>query len=118
MKKRKMMKTEKTKKKRKKKKWKKTDEEKVKGERLQSLEEDRQRRMRGEKVEKKHVSVEDIGEENYKKTEKITQKERRRLLKELLRGEPETEEGDEGAGGEEEALERIIERGARDRRGG
>merc|ERR1719318_755581 len=81
----------------------KTDEEKVKEERerLQSLEEDRQRRMRGEKVEKKHVSVEDIGEENYKKTEKITQKERRRLLKELLRGEPETEEGDEGAGGEE-----------------
>merc|ERR1719431_2198474 len=75
----------------------KTDEEKVKEERerLQSLEEDRMRRMRGEKVEKKHVSVEDMGEENYKKTEKITQKERRRLLKELLRGEPETEEGDE-----------------------
>jgi len=75
----------------------KTDEEKVKEERerLQSLEEDRMRRMRGEKIEKKHASVEDTGEENYKKTEKITQKERRRLLKELLRGEPETEEGDE-----------------------
>jgi len=86
----------------------KTDEEKVKEERerLQSLEEDRQRRMRGEKVEKKHVSVEDIGEENYKKTEKITQKERRRLLKELLRGEPETEEGDEeGEESEEEGEE-------------
>merc|ERR1719186_632492 len=88
----------------------KTDEEKVKDERerLQSLEEDRQRRMRGEQVSKNHVSVEDIGEENYKKTEKITQKERRRLLKELLRGEPETEEGDEeeeeesGDEGEEE----------------
>merc|ERR1719153_528365 len=83
----------------------KTDEEKVKEERerLQSLEEDRMRRMRGEKVEKKHVSVEDMGEENYKKTEKITQKERRRLLKELLRGEPETEEGDEEEEEEEES---------------
>jgi len=76
----------------------KTEEEKVKEEkeRLQNLEEDRQRRMRGEKVEKQHISVEDTGEENYKKTEKITQKERRRLLKQLLRGEPETEEGEEG----------------------
>merc|ERR1711892_1017237 len=85
----------------------KTDEEKVKDERerLQSLEEDRQRRMRGEKVDKKHVSVEDIGEENYKKTEKITLKERRRLMKELLKGEPETEEGDEGDVGEEEQSE-------------
>jgi len=75
----------------------KTDEEKVKEERerLQSLEEDRQRRMRGENVEKKHSSVEDMGEENYKKTEKITLKERRRLLKELLKGEPETEVGDD-----------------------
>eukprot|EP00092_Neocalanus_flemingeri_P012004 GFUD01012941.1.p2 GENE.GFUD01012941.1~~GFUD01012941.1.p2 ORF type:complete len:403 (+),score=163.84 GFUD01012941.1:54-1262(+) len=82
----------------------KTDEEKVKGERerLQSLEEDRQRRMRGEKVGKSHVSVEDLAEENYKKTEKITKKERRRLLKELLRGEPETEDGEEEEGGKDE----------------
>jgi len=85
----------------------KTDEEKVKEERerLHSLEEDRQRRMRGEKVAKSHCSVEDVGEENYKKTEKKTQKERRRLLKELLKGEPETEEGDEEKESEDEGEE-------------
>merc|ERR550519_1877547 len=85
----------------------KTEEEKIKQEkeRLESLEEDRQRRMRGEQVTKNHVSVEDMGEENLKKTQKMTTKEKRKLLKELLRGEPETEEGDEIDDNENEAEE-------------
>jgi len=86
----------------------KTEEEKLKEERerLQSLEEDRQRRMRGETKVAVHSSVDDTGEENMKKKEKITMKERRRLLKELLRGEPETVEGDESEeDGEEEGVD-------------
>jgi len=99
----------------------KTDEEKIKDEleRLKSLEEDRQRRMRGEMPEKKSISVEDTGEENFKLKEKITRKEQRRLLKELLKnkskedeeasGEDSGEEEDEESDSDEEEQEEDEE---------
>jgi len=77
----------------------KTDDEKLveEKERLEKLEEDRQRRMRGEKVSSKvqHVSVDDTGEDGgQKKKVKMSRKEQRKVMKQLLK-EKSNEEGDE-----------------------
>jgi len=85
----------------------KTDDEKLKEEkeRLEKLEEDRLRRMRGEKVvEKSHVSVEDFGEENKKKKVKMSKKEQRKLLKQLC-GESEAADDEVGEEQEEDVEE-------------
>ena len=82
----------------------KTEDEKLKDEkeRLEKLEEDRMRRMRGEKVTtRNHVSVEDTGEEGGKKKVKMSGKEKRKLMKQLLKGEKES--GDEEGSSDEEA---------------
>merc|ERR1712228_699744 len=67
----------------------KTEDEKLveEKERLERLEEDRQRRMRGEKVSSKvqHMSVDDTGEEGGKKKVKMSRKEQRKLMKQLLK---------------------------------
>merc|ERR1711962_238686 len=83
----------------------KTDDEKIKDEkeRLEKLEEDRLRRMRGEKpIGKTHVSVEDLGDEEVKKKNKLTAKEKRKLMKQLLNDHNGTESGDEKDGNESE----------------
>merc|ERR1719295_1541675 len=78
----------------------KTEDEKLveEKERLEKLEEDRQRRMRGEKVSSKmqqHVSVDDTGEDQgQKKKVKMSRKEQRKLMKQLLK-EKSNEEGDD-----------------------
>jgi len=85
----------------------KTDDEKLKEEkeRLEKLEEDRLRRMRGEKVvERSHVSVEDFGEENKKKKVKMSKKEQRKLLKQLC-GESEAADEEDGEEQEEDVEE-------------
>ena len=86
----------------------KTEDEKLveEKEKLEKLEEDRQRRMRGEKVASKvqHVSVDDTGEEGVKKKVKMTRKEQRKLMKQLLKEKSNEEDGDkdEGESGDEE----------------
>ena len=99
----------------------KTDDEKLKEEkeRLEKLEEDRLRRMRGEKVvEKSHVSVEDFGEENKKKKVKMSKKEQRKLLKQLCgeseAADDEVEEEQEEDVEEEESGEEEDEDGSED----
>jgi len=65
----------------------KTAEEKIteEKEKLEKLEEDRQRRMRGDQPGRSHVSVEDLGDVNVKMKNKISLKEKRKLLKQLLK---------------------------------
>ena len=77
----------------------KTEDEKLveEKERLERLEEDRQRRMRGEKVSSKvqHMSVDDTGEEGGKKKVKMSRKEQRKLMKQLLKEKSAEEDDDE-----------------------
>ena len=107
----------------------KTEDEKLveEKERLEKLEEDRQRRMRGEKATSKvqHVSVDDTGEDGgQKKKVKMSRKEQRKLMKQLLK-EKSNEEGDskneeeedgdeEGEDGEDEEDESEEESDADD----
>ena len=86
----------------------KTEEEKIKDERdrLQRLEDDRLRRMRGEQVNMSHQNVEDSGEVNMKMKTKLTLKERRKLMKKRGREEESEEsEGEDEDGEEEEEAE-------------
>ena len=87
----------------------KTDEEKLKDEkkRLQELEEDRLRRMRGEKEPdpRQNFSVEDMGEDGSSKPVKLNRKERRQLEKAEKRRDTKEENEDESddEGSEEES---------------
>ena len=101
----------------------KTEDEKLKDEkeRLQKLEEDRLRRMRGEKESdpRQNFSVEDMGDDGTKKSVKLNRKERRQVEKAEKRrnsnkadeedesddGDSEEESGDDEAGEEEELEE-------------
>ena len=76
----------------------KTEDEKIKDEkeRLQKLEEDRLRRMRGETEfdPRQNFSVEDMGEEGSKKSIKLNRKERRQLEKAERRREAKEDDND------------------------
>jgi len=93
----------------------KTEEEKIKDERerLEKLEEDRQRRMRGDKEPpRNHVSVEDLGDENVKSANKLSKKEQRKLLKQLLiENAKDGEEGSDDEHDENEGEESGEEEG-------
>ena len=88
----------------------KTEDEVIKEEKekLDKLEQDRLRRMRGEKENvssKSSINVEDMNDGEVKKKNKMSKKEKRKLLKQLLSGEEGAEEGDEGSDEEEDEAE-------------
>ena len=96
----------------------KTDDEVIKEEKekLDKLEEDRLRRMRGEKENQSShasVNVEDMNDEEVKKKNKMSKKEKRKLLKQLLSGEQDTEgDGDDSGKEEEDEDEEDDEEGS------